>query len=61
MEVPADGTAGRIAIDEGFRRWYAACPCCLGENYPDVKAELERDGAGGDIGDDAVGEHAPVN
>jgi hypothetical protein len=29
-----------LAIDEGFRRWYPACQCCLGECYPDVKAAL---------------------
>jgi hypothetical protein len=28
-------------IDEGFRRWYEACPCCLSDAHPDVKQVLD--------------------
>lgn len=30
-------------IDEGFRRWYEACPCCLSEAHPGIKQELDRE------------------
>jgi hypothetical protein len=45
MEASRD-ESNTVAIDEGFRSWYAACPCCLGESHPDVKAALEREGLG---------------
>jgi|GEM_PF-7065604 phage terminase large subunit GpA-like protein len=38
----SSGTAAPV-IDEGFRRWYASCPCCLGESYPEVKSALDRE------------------
>ena len=28
-------------IDEGMRRWYESCSCCLSDAYPDVKAALD--------------------
>jgi hypothetical protein len=28
-------------IDEGFRRWYEACPCCLSDAHPGVKQVLD--------------------
>ena len=28
---PHDGAGDRFELDEGFRAWYAACSCCLGE------------------------------
>jgi hypothetical protein len=34
-------TTERLEIDQGFRAWYAACPCCLQENHPEVKATLD--------------------
>lgn len=36
-------------IDEGIRRWYESCPCCLSDAYPEIKAALdaERAAAGG--------------
>jgi hypothetical protein len=43
MEASTD-ESNRVAIDEGFRSWYEACPCCLGESHPEVKAALEREG-----------------
>ena len=32
-------------IDEGFRHWYEACPCCLSQAYPDVKQALDEEHA----------------
>jgi YHS domain-containing protein len=28
-------------IDEGMRRWYDSCSCCLGDTYPEIKASLD--------------------
>ncbi len=28
-------------IDEGMRRWYESCSCCLGDAYPEIKAQLD--------------------
>ena len=28
-------------IDDGMRRWYESCSCCLGDAYPEVKARLD--------------------
>jgi YHS domain-containing protein len=28
-------------IDEGMRRWYQSCSCCLSDAYPEVKAALD--------------------
>lgn len=32
-------------IDEGMRRWYESCSCCLGDAYPEVKAQLDAERA----------------
>lgn len=32
-------------IDDGMRRWYESCSCCLSEAYPDVKARLDAERA----------------
>lgn len=29
------------SIDEGLRRWYASCRCCMNDAYPDVVAQLD--------------------
>lgn len=34
-------TAGGPVIDEGMRRWYESCSCCLSDAYPDVKVALD--------------------
>lgn len=31
----------RSPLDEGFRRWYHSCPCCLGDAYPRIKRALD--------------------
>jgi YHS domain-containing protein len=37
------GTA--VVIDEGMRRWYESCSCCLSDAYPDIKAALDAERA----------------
>jgi YHS domain-containing protein len=36
---------GVTVIDEGMRRWYESCSCCLSDAYPDVKAALDAERA----------------
>lgn len=36
---------GLLVIDEGMRRWYDSCSCCLSDAYPDVKAALDAERA----------------
>jgi YHS domain-containing protein len=36
---------GRPLIDEGMRRWYESCSCCLSDAYPDIKAALDAERA----------------
>ena len=44
--VPAAGARpGLLVIDEGMRRWYESCACCLSDAYPDVKAALDAERA----------------
>jgi YHS domain-containing protein len=38
-------TAGPLVIDEGMRRWYESCSCCLSDAYPDIKAALDAERA----------------
>lgn len=33
--------AGAPVIDDGMRRWYESCSCCLSDAYPEVKAALD--------------------
>jgi YHS domain-containing protein len=42
---PAELGAGLPAIDEGMRRWYDSCSCCLSDTYPEVKAALDEERA----------------
>ena len=35
------GAAALPVIDEGMRRWYESCSCCLGDAYPEIKARLD--------------------
>jgi Cu+-exporting ATPase len=39
-------SAGAPTIDEGMRRWYESCSCCLSDAYPEVKATLDAERAG---------------
>ena len=36
---------GLIVIDEGMRRWYESCSCCLSDAYPEIKAALDAERA----------------
>ena len=36
---------GLPVIDEGMRRWYESCSCCLSDAYPDIKAALDAERA----------------
>jgi Cu+-exporting ATPase len=41
-----EATAGAPVIDEGMRRWYESCSCCLSDAYPAVKEALDAERAG---------------
>lgn len=43
ISVPQTG--GLPVIDEGMRRWYESCSCCLSDAYPDIKAALDAERA----------------
>lgn len=36
---------GKPIIDDGMRRWYESCSCCLSDTYPEVKAALDAERA----------------
>jgi len=36
---------GAAVIDEGMRRWYESCSCCLSDAYPEIKAALDAERA----------------
>lgn len=41
---PSGASASAVSapeIDEGMRRWYESCACCLSDAYPEVKAALD--------------------
>ena len=37
----AAASPGLLVIDEGMRRWYESCSCCLSDAYPEIKAALD--------------------
>ena len=39
--VPVSAGPDAPPIDEGLRRWYASCRCCMHDAYPDVVAALD--------------------
>lgn len=44
--APARTTASVLpVIDEGMRRWYENCSCCLSDAYPEIKAALDAEHA----------------
>ena len=43
--VRPPAAAGLPVIDEGMRRWYESCSCCLGDTYPEIKAQLDAERA----------------
>jgi YHS domain-containing protein len=50
-------------IDEGMRRWYESCSCCLGDTYPEIKAQLDAERAAANAGpvDPGICEVADAN
>lgn len=40
--------SGTPEIDDGMRRWYESCACCLSDAYPEVKAALDAERAAAD-------------
>jgi YHS domain-containing protein len=36
---------GLVVIDEGIRRWYESCSCCLSDAYPEIKSALDAERA----------------
>jgi YHS domain-containing protein len=43
--VSASQATAVPVIDEGMRRWYESCSCCLSDAYPDIKAALDAERA----------------
>ena len=41
----AAATSAPIVIDDGMRRWYESCSCCLSDAYPEIKAQLDAERA----------------
>jgi YHS domain-containing protein len=41
----AAASNGLPVIDEGIRRWYENCSCCLSDVYPELKAQLDAERA----------------
>ena len=42
-------------IDEGMRRWYESCACCLSDAYPEIKAQLDAERASAALAPVAAG------
>lgn len=42
---PMANAAEVVVIDEGMRRWYESCSCCLSDAYPEIKAALDAERA----------------
>lgn len=53
--VTAAGSGELPVIDEGMRRWYESCSCCLSDVYPDIKAQLDAERAAAAVGPVAAG------
>ncbi|OGO56328.1 MAG: hypothetical protein A2V85_10795, partial [Chloroflexi bacterium RBG_16_72_14] len=43
--APPVAGGGLPVIDEGMRRWYESCSCCLSDAYPEIKAQLDAERA----------------
>ena len=41
----ADDPKALPVIDEGMRRWYESCSCCLSDAFPEIKAQLDAERA----------------
>lgn len=45
LAVSTAAPGGSAVIDEGMRRWYESCSCCLSDAYPEIKAALDAERA----------------
>lgn len=45
LAITVPQATGLPVIDDGMRRWYESCSCCLSDAYPDVKAALDAERA----------------
>jgi hypothetical protein len=41
VQQPDQTRSAEVAVDQGMRRWYESCPCCLSAAYPNVKRVLD--------------------
>ena len=41
----ADDPKALPVMDEGMRRWYESCSCCLSDAFPEIKAQLDAERA----------------
>ena len=39
--APSLARGTELVIDDGLRRWYASCRCCMHDAFPDVVAVLD--------------------
>ena len=46
----ADDHHALPVIDEGMRRWYESCACCLSDAFPEIKAQLDAERAAAALG-----------
>jgi YHS domain-containing protein len=46
----ADDRHALPVIDEGMRRWYESCACCLSDAFPEIKAQLDAERAAAALG-----------
>jgi YHS domain-containing protein len=44
ISIP-QAAGGLPVIDEGMRRWYESCSCCLSDAFPEIKAALDAERA----------------
>lgn len=44
-EAVATSAGALPVIDEGMRRWYESCSCCLSDAFPEIKAQLDAERA----------------
>lgn len=45
----AGASTGTTVIDEGLRRWYASCRCCMHDANPDIVAALDAERVRADL------------
>lgn len=43
MDGHEDPGTGTVVIDDGYRRWYEDCPCCMSQAEPEIKRMLDEE------------------